>query len=137
MTVTYDGKLGIGTTSPDHKLDVTGNIRAHKVLVNADKTADFVFDKDYRLPALEKVEEYISVHGHLPEIAPADDMRENGIDMGTFQIQLLQKIEELTLYIIEQQKEISILRKQNDRITELEEQVALFRSVMSKSENVE
>ena len=111
MTLKTTGNIGIGTTSPDYKLDVVGSIRAHEVLVNTQKGADFVFDDDYRLRSLTEVEQFINENRHLPDIAPADEMIENGVNMGEFQIQLLQKIEELTLYIIELKKEIDKLKK--------------------------
>ena len=71
--------------------------------------ADFVFSPSYSLRPLSDVEQFITANQHLPEIAPADEMVQNGVNMGEFQIQLLQKIEELTLYTIEQQRQIEAL----------------------------
>jgi len=110
MRILANGNVGIGTVSPDYKLDVVGNIRAYSVQISTAKTADFVFDEDYQLRPLSEVENYIAANKHLPEIAPAAEMKEKGIDMGDMQIKLLQKVEELTLYVIQQQKEIEELK---------------------------
>lgn len=79
--------------------------------------ADFVFDNNYQLRSLQEVYSYVQEHGHLPEIQSAADMQQNGVNMSEFQIQLLQKIEELTLYIIKQEDKIS---QQEKRIQDLE-----------------
>jgi len=112
MRITRSGNVGIGTDNPTHKLTVAGTIGAREVIVDANTGADFVFAPDYRLRPLSEVEQFIAANRHLPEIAPADEMAQNGVNMGEFQIQLLQKIEELTLYVIEQQKQIEELREE-------------------------
>ncbi|AXP80685.1 hypothetical protein CJ739_1598 [Mariniflexile rhizosphaerae] len=103
------GKVGIGTTTPDSKLTVAGNIHAQEVKVTVNAGADFVFHDDYNLPKLEEVEQFIKENKHLPEIASEIDMQANGIHLAEMNIKLLQKIEELTLYTIEQQKQIGNL----------------------------
>ena len=120
MRINADGNIGIGTVSPEYKLDVVGNIRAYSVQISTAKTADFVFDADYRLRPLSEVESYIAANKHLPEIAPAAEMKEKGLDMSEMQIKLLQKVEELTLYAIKQQKEIE---QQQKEIEELKSQL--------------
>ncbi len=105
-----DGNVGIGTINPYYKLDVEGTIRAHEIRVNTNVGADFVFDEDYALRPLDEVSDFIQANKHLPEIPPAANMIENGLDMGEFQIKLLQKIEELTLYMIELKKENDTLK---------------------------
>ncbi len=92
-------------------ITVAGGIHAREVLITETAGADFVFDNNYNLRSLTEVEQFINENNHLPDIAPASDMQENGIKMGVFQIKLLQKIEELTLYVIEQQKEIDELKE--------------------------
>ena len=104
--------LNIGTLSATANLAVAGNILAREVQVTPNSGADFVFEPDFRLRPLAEVEQFITANKHLPDIAAAESMVQNGIDMGEFQIQLLQKIEELTLYIIEQDKRIEELEKQ-------------------------
>jgi len=110
-TVQIDGKVGIGTTAPEYDLDVNGTIRAREVLVNIEFGADFVFEENYALRSLNEVHSFIQANKHLPEIPSAAEMVSNGLDMGEFQIKLLQKIEELTLYIIEQDQRIKELEK--------------------------
>lgn len=95
------GKVGIGTTSPDYKLDVWGTIRAQELKVDM-QGADFVFEDDYNLRPLDEVEAFVKENKHLPEIAPAAEMQANGVNQSEMNAKLLQKIEELTLYVIEQ-----------------------------------
>ncbi|WP_281923688.1 tail fiber protein [Flavobacterium collinsii] len=98
------GNVGIGTTNPTSLLTVAGNINSREVKVTVDAGADFVFEKDYNLPSLESVDKFIKENKHLPEIASAKEMQKDGINLSEMNIKLLQKIEELTLYTIEQQK---------------------------------
>lgn len=104
--------VGIGTTNPLYKLDVRGTIRADEILVNLVNGADFVFERGYNLRPLSEVQSYIQANKHLPDIQSAKEMQQNGVNMNELQIQLLQKIEELTLYIIQQERRIEELEKQ-------------------------
>ncbi len=106
------GNVGIGTLYPQHKLDVRGAIRANEIYVNVASGADFVFDEAYQLRPLSEVKEYVQRNQHLPEIPSAQEMQENGVNMNELQIQLLQKVEELTLYIIQQEQRIQELESQ-------------------------
>ncbi|SCY14966.1 hypothetical protein SAMN02927916_1277 [Flavobacterium anhuiense] len=109
-----DGKIGIGTSNPISKLTVAGDIHSREVRVSVDAGADFVFEHNYNLPSLDAVTKYIKENKHLPEIASADEMKKEGINLSEMNIKLLQKIEELTLYVIEQSKEIKALKKENE-----------------------
>ena len=116
-----NGNIGIGTINPTSKLDINGTVRAKEVKIEATGWADFVFSKDYELPSLKEIENHITTNNTLPGILSEKEVRENGIDLGEMQVKLLQKIEELTLYTIEQQKQID---NQNLRIKELEEKLS-------------
>lgn len=120
MTMLANGSLGIGTTSTGpHKLAVEGSIGARKVKVQATGWSDFVFKNTYNLPTLEEVEKHIQEKGHLQNIPSTEDVVNNGIDLGEMDAKLLQKIEELTLYTIEQEKRIKTLEDSNQEFIEL------------------
>lgn len=111
------GNVGIGTTDPGiYKLAVEGRIGARSIKVTSASWADFVFDEAYSLMSLSKVEAYIESNKHLPEIPSAEQVKENGFVLEEMDALLLQKIEELTLHLIAQEKKISKLEsiiKQN------------------------
>ncbi len=103
----------IGTTSYQdgadiYRLSVNGRVRADAVKVYT-TWADFVFEEDYELPTLKEVEEHINEYGHLKDIPSAKEVEANGIELGEMNKLLLQKIEELTLYLIEKDKEMDAL----------------------------
>jgi hypothetical protein len=104
------GNVGIGTDNPTFKLSVLGNIRSTEVVVETG-WADYVFDKKYKLPLLSDVEKFIDQNKHLPNIPSAAEIEKNGLYLGDTQKRMMEKIEELTLYIIQQQKEINVLKK--------------------------
>lgn len=113
----FDGNVGIGTESHvdsndniEYKLSVAGIIRAHEVNVYT-TWADYVFEKDYNLPTLEEVEQHIKDKGHLKDVPSAKEVEANGIDVGEMNKLLLQKVEELTLYLLNQNKEIKTLKE--------------------------
>lgn len=115
--ITKNGNVGIGTTIPTQKLTVNGTAKAKEIIVEENVGADFVFEEDYKLPSLSDVEQHIKVRKHLPEIPSAEQMIANGVKVGELQMKLLQKIEELTLYVIELEKRD---REKEKRIKELE-----------------
>ncbi|MGH7454033.1 MAG: hypothetical protein ACRENG_21960, partial [bacterium] len=107
------GNLGIGTSNPPtgFKLAVNGKIKAKEIVVDTTGWADFVFAEDYPLTPLAEVEQYIKTNKHLPGIPSEREVAENGVSLGEMQAKLLQKIEELTLYVIELKKENELLHK--------------------------
>ncbi|QXP60920.1 tail fiber protein [Olleya sp. HaHaR_3_96] len=108
------GDVGIGTTNPDMKLTVKGNIHAEEVKIDLNVPApDYVFKNDYNLRSIEEVEKFIKENSHLPEIPSAKEFEQNGIMQAEMDMKLLKKIEELTLYTIQQQKEIQTLKEEN------------------------
>lgn len=111
-----NGNIGIGTSHPDARLTVAGKIHAREVKITSSAGADFVFEDDYKLQSLQEVERFIKANKHLPEIPSATEMQSNGLDMGEFQIKLLQKVEELTLHLIEQDKKLGALQQENEML---------------------
>nr|WP_315421988.1 hypothetical protein [uncultured Pedobacter sp.] len=98
------GNIGIGTTNPTEKLSVNGKIRAKEIKVEATNWPDYVFDKDYRILGLQELDAYIKANKHLPEMPSAKEVEANGMALGDMINLQQKKLEELTLYIIEQHK---------------------------------
>jgi hypothetical protein len=118
LTMTTGGNLGIGTTNPgSYKLAVEGTIGARDVMVTNTVWSDYVFRPGYRLRPLSEVSQYIQANGHLPEIPTEAEVKEKGVSLGVMQTKLLAKVEELTLHLIQQEKENKDLR---ERLSQLE-----------------
>lgn len=121
----FGGNLGIGTRNTGtSKLAVEGTIAARRVKVTLATTwPDFVFDAGYKLPSLQEVETYVKVNKHLPGVPSAVEVAKEGQDVGEMNRILLQKIEELTLHLIEQEKSMTEQKAQikalNERIERL------------------
>jgi|GEM_PF-424048 len=127
-SIVYDNgtSVGIGTTNitePGFKLYVESGIRTRKVKVDLATWADYVFEPDYHLPGLQEVENFIRKNKHLPDMPSANTVRMEGLDLGNNQALLLQKIEELTLYLIEQEK---ALKQKQEKIDELTKKLISF-----------
>lgn len=114
------GNVGMGVIDPSEKLEVNGTIRSKKVKVEASPWPDFVFAPSYELRSLSDLEKYITDNHHLPEVPSAVEVEKEGLDLGKMDATLLQKVEELTLYLIDVNKkqeqlikEVADLKKEN------------------------
>jgi hypothetical protein len=114
MTFLSDGTVGIGTNDPKgNALAVNGTGIFTKVKVKPiNSWPDYVFKKDFHLPGLPELERYVHEHLHLPGIASEQEVNASGVDIGEQQAALLKKVEELTLYLIEQNKKVEVLQKE-------------------------
>ncbi len=128
------GGVGIGTMNPNGwRLAVNGKIRAKEVKVETG-WSDFVFHDNYKLPTLRQVENYIKEKGHLKDIPSAMEVEENGIYLGEMDSKLLQKIEELTLYTIQQEKKIEGQTQEIDKLKSLNEKFLELQKRIEKLE---
>lgn len=125
---TYTKFFADGKVVFQNNISINGKIESKEVKVTNTPTADFVFETNYVLPSLDFIEKHIKEKKHLPQIASAKEMKKNGVNIGGFQIQLLQKIEELTLYTIQQQKEIKMLKSVNKKLIELQNRIERLES---------
>jgi Phage T4 tail fibre len=121
LRISSTGNVGIGTTlatNPNgYKLAVNGKIGAKDVQVETSSTTwpDYVFAQDYRLPSLAEVEKFIQENKHLENVPSASEIEKNGHSLGEMDKILLKKVEELTIYVIQQQKEIEELKKKIEK----------------------
>jgi hypothetical protein len=116
MAIKGNGNVGIGTTNPDQKLTVKGIIHTEEVRVDMTVPGpDYVFESTYNLLPLSEVESYIKANKHLPEVPSAKQMEEEGLNLKEMNLLLLKKVEELTLHLIEQQKQIDKLERKSQK----------------------
>jgi hypothetical protein len=115
LTIMDNGNVGIGTINPgSFRLAVEGTIGAREVRVtNASPWPDYVFKKNYQLKNLYALESYIKKNNHLPNVPSAQEVKENGIELGKMDAKLLEKIEELTLYVIELRRDMDKVKAEN------------------------
>ncbi|MGJ1436330.1 hypothetical protein [Sphingobacterium siyangense] len=116
MTLTTLGNVGIGTLTPTEKLSVKGKIRAQEIKVETTNWPDYVFEPSYRLMPLSRIANFIQTNGHLPDVPSAKEVAQNGIEVGNIQSLLVKKIEELTLHLIDMDKKLTELQKENSEI---------------------
>ncbi len=110
------GNVGIGIAIPNEKLAVNGNIRAKEIKVETANWPDYVFSDDYQLPGLKETEAYIKIHRRLPGMPSAKEVEADGISLGEMNRKLLEKVEELTLHLIEQRNYNHTLEERIKRI---------------------
>ncbi|MET3018379.1 THO complex subunit 5 [Flavobacterium hydatis] len=131
-----NGNVGISTTKPDEKLTVNGKIHAKEIKIDLDFPApDYVFTNDYKLKSLQEVEEFIKQNSHLPEIPSAKEIEKNGLMLAEMNMSLLKKIEELTLYSIEQNKNNLDLKQKVEKLEKENEGFKSLSERLSKIEN--
>ena len=118
FTIDNTGNVGIGTAIPSSKLAVIGLITTKEIKVQNVTGADFVFADSYQLPPLREVADHIQQHQHLPEVPSATKMQKEGVKLGEMNMLLLQKIEELTLYLIDQEKRLLQVEQTNQELQE-------------------
>ena len=129
IKVVQNGNVSIGTTDPNSfKLAVGGKIGASEVVVTLERPwPDYVFETDHKLLSLSELEVFIKANKHLPELPTAEEVKESGVSLGEMNAILLKKLEELTLYVIQQNQNIEEIRMTNklqrDTIAELQDQV--------------
>lgn len=142
ITITGTGNVGIGTDdTKGYKFAVNGDAIFTRIKVkNNASWPDYVFEESYKLPPLADIAAYVKTYKHLPEIPAAAEVEKDGLDVGEMNKQLLKKVEELTLYLIQQQqanenteKRVKTLEEDNKRILgEMEQLKAKVSTAHSK-----
>lgn len=116
-TAVFHGKVGIGTEATGHRLAVAGGVMAESVEVKLQtEWPDYVFEEGYERLSLRELDRYIQENGTLPEVPSAEEVADEGINLGRMDATLLKKVEEITLYLIEHQKKLEILEKENQQL---------------------
>lgn len=134
LRLTQAGNVGIGTLVPDaqYKLSVNGRIRAKGLRVQSAGWSDFVFEPDYKLLSLTELEKFIKANKHLPEIPSTKEVMKDGQEVGEIQSKLLQKIEELTLYTIELNKQVKALEDKNKKLEAQQQQIGTLQQQLDE-----
>lgn len=134
LRIDNEGNVGIATNdTKGYRFAVNGDAIFTRIKVKQNATwPDYVFGDQYQLPSLAEVEQYINNHKHLPGVVSAAEVEKDGLDLSDNQAALLKKIEELTLYIIQQQKEIEELKAANKAIEELKNEISIIKKSLDK-----
>jgi DNA-binding transcriptional MerR regulator len=137
-SVIMSGNVGIGTTNPQYKLAVNGNIGAQDIIVTNTGWSDYVFRPGYRLRPLSEVSQFIQANHHLPDIPTEAEVKEKGVSLGDMQAKLLAKVEELTLHMIQTDERNNRLEHQNqdlrDHMAQQEKQNQELRERLARLE---
>jgi hypothetical protein len=138
IRMSSNGNVGIGTVVLDtpYVLAVNGKIRSKGLRVESGNWADFVFEPGYKMKTLIELEKFIETNKHLPEMPTTADVQKNGQDIGEVQVKLLQKIEELTLYAIEQNKKITALEEKNKKQEEQGKEINDLKKQLEELKNL-
>lgn len=130
------GNVGIGTLAPDQKLSVNGTIHSKSVVIDLNGWSDYVFKKDYQLMPLSAVKAYIDHNRHLPDIPSEGHIVKDGLDLGEMNKLLMKKVEELTLYLIEEDRklkvQLAINKDQDKTLTSQTKQIDELRKDMKR-----
>jgi hypothetical protein len=129
LRITSSGNIGIGTSSPKEALSVNGNIRSKQIKVEEQNWPDYVFKPGYNLLTLSELKNYIDLNQHLPNMPSEQDVSKNGLNLGEIVKLQTQKIEELTLYLIEKDRQVA---EQNKRLKQQEARLAALEAALSK-----
>ncbi len=109
----FNGKVGINSSSPDSELTVKGTIHSQEVKVDLNVPGpDYVFEENYPLRRLDETKAYVAQHKHLPGIPSSAEMQRNGVNLLEMNMKLLEKVEELTLHLIEQERKMELLNRE-------------------------
>jgi hypothetical protein len=130
------GTVGIGVQYTEgHKMKVAGSVRATSFVANGNTWADYVFDPGYHLPSLPEVKNYITQHHHLPDVPSTEEVKKDGVNISDNQVLLLKKVEELTLYAIDQNEKLQLIEKKlNDLMKENAVQKAEIKDLKTKAQ---
>ncbi len=132
VSILNTGNVGIGTTAPLQRLHVVGNVQIDGDLLWSDAGAsmpDYVFNPGYRLMPIDQLETFIAEEKHLPNIPAASQVKDRGLNVTEFQMKLLEKIEELTLYTVQQAKTIA---HKDAEISRLDARLAVLEEIVGK-----